>query len=181
MAREVKRNLTRLLACMALAGSAIVMAAPANAADDAQFLRSIEGDWRGRGSVQIPGREQADQVSCRISNEYDENAKALVLGGECATTQGKTAVKGKLSHDGPKVTGALINALAGGTMTSSTGTLSPESLTVSANFVNDATGNLTRSRQIIRKTAGGFEAQFFTYDNKQKTYLKAGELVFSGD
>ena len=104
-----------------------------------------------------------------------------MLGGECATTQGKTEVKGKLSHEGPRVTGALLNTFLGASMTSSQGTIAQDSLTVSANFVNDATGNLTRSRQIIRKTADGFEAQFYTYDNRQKTYLKAGELVFSGN
>ena len=104
------------------------------------FLKGLEGSWRGRGSAILPGRENAERITCQVTNSY--KGKALVVNGECASTQGKTSVSGRLNHAGETVTGSFINALQGASMTKSSGALSGGNLTVSSNFVENATGHL---------------------------------------
>lgn len=163
------------LAIMALAGPS-----PA-AADAGSFLLSIEGAWKGRGTARIPGRENEERISCKVDNRYEEKSAALEITGNCATTQSKSSVSGRLSHSGDEVTGSLMGTFEGATITRSSGKLSGNRLVVSTNFLDNATGNLTRSRQVIRKTGSGFEAEFYTYSNKQRKFVKAGSIAFSAN
>jgi hypothetical protein len=156
-----------------LAGTSV----PALADPASDFLKGLEGSWRGRGSAILPGREKAERITCQVTNDYQGDA--LVVNGECASTQGKAPVSGRLSHAGEKVTGSFINALQGARMTKSTGALNGGNLVVSSSFVENATGNLTRTRQVIRKGGSGFKADFFTYDNASGAYQPAGSITFS--
>lgn len=169
------------IACMAaglFAADMAVRSTPAMA-DAGSFLRSIAGDWRGRGTAKIPGRETEERISCKVQNQYDDSGSALVVRGNCATTQSKSSVSGKLEHSGNRVSGSLIGAFAGATITKSDGEVAGGQLVVSTNFVDNATGTLTRSRQVIRKTGGGFKADFYLYDNKLGKFAKAGSLDFT--
>jgi hypothetical protein len=148
-------------------------------ADAGSFLKSLSGSWRGGGVARFPGRESEERISCRITNAYDAAASELSVRGDCATTQMKSAVQGKLNHSGNEVTGALIGSFEGSRMTKSTGTVSGNRLVVSANFIDNATGNLTRSRQIVRLTGKGFEADFYLFDNAKNQYVKFGSMRFS--
>jgi hypothetical protein len=163
--------------------AALVMAlvagpvAPAFADPASDFLKGLEGSWRGRGSALLPGREKPERITCQVTNEYEGDS--LVVSGECASTQGKSSVSGRLSHAGEKVSGSFINALQGATMTKSSGALSRGNLVVSSSFVENATGNLTRTRQVIRKGGSGFKADFFTYDQASGSYEPSGSITFS--
>jgi hypothetical protein len=163
-------------AAMALALVAGTVA-PAFADPASDFLKGLEGSWRGRGSALLPGRDKPERVTCQVKNDYQGDA--LVVNGECASTQGKAAVSGRLSHAGEKVSGSFLNALPGATMTKSTGALSGGNLVVSSSFVENATGNLTRTRQVIRKGGSGFKADFFTYDNASGSFQPSGSITFS--
>lgn len=151
--------------------------ARADAAGD--FLRNLEGTWRGRGSATIPGRDTPERITCQITNTYEPASGDLIVAGECASTQGKTPVQGKLSHQGNAVSGSIISSLRGATVTTSSGSVSGSRLTVSSSLLEDATGRLVRTQQVIRKSGSGFEAAFFTYDNASGAYKPAGNLVFS--
>jgi hypothetical protein len=150
-------------------------------ADAGAFLRSIEGSFRGSGTAAIPGRDEVENVSCRVSNAYDQQASALVVSGNCATTQAKSAVKGQLTHNGDSVSGSLISTAGGTSQTSSSGEVNGNTLVVSTNFIDNRTGKLTRSRQVVSKTGGGFRAEFYTYDNRAGKFMKAGSIRFTGN
>ena len=166
-------------ALLALVMTGPLAPAPAHADAAGVFLKSLQGSWRGRGTALIPGRPSAERITCRVNNSYQAASLALKVDGNCATTQAKSAVRGQLVHKGAAVTGSLMNAIEGSTMTQSTGKVSGNKLTVSSSFVDDRTGQLTRSRQIIVKTAGGFQADFFLYDNAKAKYEHAGQVVFT--
>lgn len=170
------------LAYGAVALIAIVLAfSPKSAqADAGNFLKSLEGGWRGSGAAKLPGRDTEERVSCRVTNTYNDSSSELSINGTCATTQFKSAVQGKLNHTGNDVTGALMGSFDGAKMTKSTGSVSGNKLVVSANFVDNATGALWRSRQVVRKTGKGFSADFYTFENSKGKYVKSGTIKFSG-
>jgi len=165
---------TAIVLALALAAGTGV---PARADTASDFLKGLEGSWRGRGSAILPGREKAERITCQVTNDFQ--GEALVVKGECASTQGKAAVSGRLSHAGDKVSGSFIDAVQGAKMTTSAGSLSGGNLVVSSSFVENATGNLTRTRQVIRKGGSGFKADFFTYDNASGAYQPSGSITFS--
>jgi hypothetical protein len=156
----------------------MLVAYPAKA-DAGAFLRGMEGSYRGSGTAKIPGRDKLENVSCRVSNSYDGNTNILAITGNCATTQAKNVVRGELKHDGNNVTGSLIGAVDGLSLTKSSGTLNGNQLVVSSSFVSNNTGRLTRSRQIISRTGSGFNTQFYTFDNKSGSFIKAGSINFT--
>ena len=149
------------------------------AADAKSFLQRIEGSWKGNGKAKIPGREAEERISCKVDNIYNSEAGALEISGDCATTQAKSSVSGELVHAGNNVTGSLIGSFDGATITKSNGSISGGELVVSTNFLDNATGHLTRSRQVVRITDPGFEAEFYTFSNKEGKFLKAGSIKFT--
>lgn len=175
MPRMQIRPLATALLCGVVA---LGMAVPSRADIAADFLKQLEGSWRGRGAAIIPGRQESERITCQVTNSYAEGKSELKVAGECASTLGKTPVNGLLIHVGTNISGTLLNAFKGATVTKSVGTVSAEALEVSSNFVDNITGNLTRTRQIIRKSANGFEADFFTFDNASGEFKPAGSLVF---
>ncbi len=154
---------------------------PAKADAAGDFLKQLEGNWRGRGQATIPGRKNAERITCQVTNIYEAASSELLVSGECASTQGKTPVKGRLSHTGNTVSGSLIDAYKGATVTKSVGSVSSLSLDVSSNFVDDATGNLTRTRQVVQLSDTGFSADFFTFDTRAQEFKPAGSLTFSAN
>lgn len=159
---------------------AFVVPAQAAAADAAgDFLRAMAGNFRGKGSAKLFGRTDPESIACKLVATFDPGEKALRISGDCASTQGKSAVKGKLSYSGNSVTGSLIGEVDGATITKSVGTVKGGLLVVTTNFVDNATGNLTRTRQVIQLSDSGFIAQFFTYNNANARFEPAGDLAFS--
>ncbi len=168
-----------VVAIVSLAVLAFAIPQTASADDAGDFLKQLQGSWRGRGQATIPGREEAERITCQVNNIYEEVSAELRVTGECASTLGKTPVNGMLSHNGSNVSGSLINAYKGATVTKSVGSIVAQSLEVSSNFVDNATGNLTRTRQVVHMSEGGFTADFYTFDNSTGTFKAAGSLTFS--
>ena len=167
------------VAAMLLGGMVGATAPAAQAADAGQFLKKLAGDYRGHGTAKLMGRDQAEKVSCKISNRYDAGSKALVVQGNCASTQAKSSVSGKMVHSGDKVSGSLFST-GESTMTKSTGSVTGGKLTVTTNFVDNTTHQLTRTLQVIRASGGGFVADFFVYDNGSGKFESTGKISFSG-
>ncbi|MFZ1816120.1 MAG: hypothetical protein WBO55_16485 [Rhizobiaceae bacterium] len=160
--------------------TALHVSAPVAFADEASnFLSSLAGEFKGRGKATLLSREKAEPVSCKVNNKYDGNSSALMVSGNCASTQGKSSVSGKLTHDGASVSGQFIGNVEGSTVTGSRGTISDGQLVISSNMVDNATGNLSRTRQVIRLKGAGFSSQFYTYDNASGKYELNGEMTFT--
>ena len=171
---------TRTMVAAAALGGAVCVTAPVAYADDAgAFLKRLAGEYRGRGNAKINGRDKAENVSCKISNSYDAGAKALTVTGNCASTQAKSSVSGKMTHSGDSVSGSLFTS-GEASVTKSSGSVKGGKLTVRTNFVDNTTHQLTQTIQVIRHTGNGFEAEFFVYDNGQKKYEPSGRIRFSG-
>jgi hypothetical protein len=167
------------LAAAILASFATGLPAPSIAGAES-FLKSLEGDWRGTGFYRFEGRQTDERLICRVTNTYDATNQRLDVNGDCATAQLKNSVQGYLKEDGDKVSGALMGTLDGSRMTKSTGSVKGNQLVVLANFVDNATGTLYRSQQVVRRTGKGFEADFYWYDNKLGKFAKSGTIKFTG-
>lgn len=172
----------RFAALLVAALSGVAGCAGAAMAADAgsRFLASLAGEWNGRGSAKLPGREKAERVSCRIATKWDEAARTLEITGACATTQGKSPVSGRLTLDGAAVSGSFLGNFDGATPTRSSGTVSGNDLVVQTAFVNDATGQLMQTRQVIRRGGAGFSSEFYLFDSGSGRFEKSGSMSFSG-
>lgn len=177
---RISNPFLRPVVAAALAVGAAVAVAPAPAhADASAFLKSLEGTWKGSGTARIPGREEAERIVCSVNNAYAAASSALNVDGDCATTQAKSTVRGQLTSSGSSVSGSLINAIEGATLTKSSGTVRGNQLIVSSSFVDDRTGELTRSRQVIQRQGNGFAAAFYIYDNAKDAFEPAGQMQFT--
>ncbi len=166
-----------ILIGLALSGPLdVAAAAPGNAGD---FLEAMAGSFRGRGSAVFPGSNRPERIVCQVANRYDGDARSLVVNGECATAQGKSAVSGEMRHAGAGVSGSLLGNFDGSTITRSSGTVNNGALTVQTSFVDDATGNLTETRQVMHLSQDGFIAEFYTLNRKTKAYDLTGTMTFS--
>lgn len=169
---------TRASLAIAMASFEIALPASANA-DAGSFLKSLEGEWRGSGFYRFEGRQTDERVSCRVTNSYDTAAHRLNLSGVCAAAQLKNSIQGYLTENGDKVSGALLGTLDGSRMTKSTGSVKGNQLVVLASFVDNATGTLYRSQQVIRRTGSGFETDLYWYNNKLRKFIKTGSIKFT--
>ncbi len=167
---------TAIYACAALCFA--TSTAFADAASE--FLASLDGKFRGRGMATLEFSDEEQRVSCRIENKFDQSSSELKISGECASTQGKTTVRGKLSVKDGEITGSFISPFPNSELTTSNGVLKDGSLVVSATFVDNDTGNLRRFRQIVStEKENGFSSSFQSYDNASKLFKEAGSMEFS--
>jgi hypothetical protein len=160
--------------------AAMTMSLPAFADDGSALLASLAGNWNGRGSAKLPGREKAERVTCRIATNWDAAARTLAVAGVCATTQAKNNVRGSLKLEGGSVSGSFLGNFDGATATRSTGSVSGSELVVQTSFVNDATGALSQTRQVIRRGGGGFTSDFYLFDSRSGQFEKSGSMTFTG-
>jgi len=170
MTKNSSLALAVIVVALALPGGAIASA-------DAVFSK-LNGNFRGSGFALVDGGEKKRRISCQLVNSYSASTSKLKMTGRCASSQGATNVAGTISHAGGKITGSYLTFRNNVKMTSSSGTLGKKSLTILASFVDEKNGRLHKVRQIIQITAAGFQADFFTYNNKTKKYEAAGVVAF---
>jgi hypothetical protein len=128
----------------------------------------------------LPGREKPERVTCSIENRWDGKAAALTVSGQCASSQGKSPVTGRLELKGSEISGSFLGDFDGATPTKSGGVASSSELVVVTSFVDNRTGALSQTRQVIRPSAKGFSAVFYLFDNRTRTFEKSGEMEFTG-
>ncbi|MGI9350317.1 MAG: hypothetical protein ACR2O3_02040 [Rhizobiaceae bacterium] len=158
----------------------VVMPGNAFATDTAlEFVQQLEGKFRGKGEAVIPISQKVERVGCSVLNTFQVDTQTLVIHGKCATTQGKSNVKGSLQVTDDGVAGSFLSPFADSTITQSSSVFQEGRLIVSTSIVNNSTGNLSRLRQIISKNEeGGFTAVFQKFENASDTYHDSGTVVF---
>src|SRR5882724_2272991 len=72
--------MTRSLARLFLVASALSLGGIAHAAD-AEFLKSLGGNWAGRGSVKIDADSSPINVNCKFASDTTESS--MSLDGKC--------------------------------------------------------------------------------------------------
>jgi len=152
-------------------------------ADTASLFKRFSGDFRGSGISVVGASGKKVRITCQLTNTYSKDAQdkssgQLKMNGKCASSQGARVVKGTISHTGDAVTGTYISLRSDVELTKSTGTVSSNSLAIFSYFVDGMTGNLTKIRQVLKLTGKGFQADFFSFDNKTKKYESAGTISF---
>jgi len=140
-----------------------------------EFLKSLEGDYVGRGKATIIG-ENSEKIACKITNTYDEAAKKLLLNGECASTKGKDKINGGVTAKNNTFDGTFVSPRKGMTITQSSGRFSGGKMILTASMVDNTAGRLVRIQQIISKSGKDIVAKFLTYDNATKTYKQSGDI-----
>lgn len=76
-------QLMKVLACaIAVATASIVMACDAKA-DESAFLKTLAGNWSGKGTVKVRTNAPTMTVTCRFKS--DANASSLALNGRCTS------------------------------------------------------------------------------------------------
>ncbi len=140
-----------------------------------EFLRSMEGNYSGRGNAVLIGDDTA-KIACKIQNSYDAAAFKLVVTGECASTKGKGKVNGGIIALNNAVQGTFVAPRKGMEITQSFGSFKDGKMQLSTSMVDSEAGKLVKVRQVISRTDGGFEAEFFTFDNGTKAYEPSGMI-----
>jgi len=167
---------TLRIGLMAIA-MACASASPAAADATGDFLKALDGKFKGRGTARLTSREETEKVTCQMNNSYDSDAKELKLSGSCASAQAKSSVRGKLSHEGGNVSGTLFDQ--GASITKSNGKVSGGQLTIETNLMDKA-GKLIQTRQVIRLQGRGFSAKFYVYDKDSSKFELSGSMDFTG-
>ena len=170
---------TILLAAAVCAGAfsvVIPVTVPAARAETAaEFLKSLEGNYSGRGNAVVIG-EETTKISCKLANSFDASAKALKVNGNCASTKGKGAVNGKVVAKGNNLTGSFVSTRQNVRVTKTSGQFSGRTMVLSSHMMDDKTGQLIRVRQQISKTGSGIKAVFYAFDSKTQKYKPAGSI-----
>ncbi|MCO5132818.1 MAG: hypothetical protein M9908_00375 [Phyllobacteriaceae bacterium] len=170
---------TILLAAAVCAGAfsvVIPVAVPAARAETAaEFLKSLEGNYSGRGNAVVIG-EETTKISCKLANSFDASAKALKVNGNCASTKGKGVVNGKVVVSGNQLSGSFVSTRQNVRVTKTSGQLSGKTMVLSSNMMNDKTGQLIRVQQHVSRTGNGIKAVFYAFDSKTQKYKPAGSI-----
>jgi hypothetical protein len=141
-----------------------------------EFLKSLQGEFAGRGNAIVIG-DRAQRIACKISSVFDDSTSVLNVTGECAGTKGKSKINGDVAAAGDKVKGSFLSPRKGMTVTQSFGSFEGDSMQLLTSMVDENAGRLVKIRQVISKTDEGINAQFFTYSNSSKSYEPTGEIA----
>lgn len=161
--------------CMGALVFAIAMPQLAAAETTTEFLKSLTGNYAGRGVASVFGTEN-DKIACKIANSYDDGAKRLSLTGECASAQGKGAVNGGVSVKGDRLSGTFVTPRKNLKLTKSSGRIVNGEMVLTASLFDEKAGKLVRLQQVVSKTPQGIQAVFYKYDNKSGQYERSGSL-----
>jgi hypothetical protein len=83
-----------------LALAAITSLGAVTTADAEDFLSALQGDWRGKGSIEKTGDQpKKDPLACRMSAEYDPEAKQLKLKGRCGSVSATSSFETSLNQN----------------------------------------------------------------------------------
>jgi hypothetical protein len=144
------------------------------------FLKAMDGKYRGRGKVTLVTSNKEERVSCRIENSFDNQNQQLVMSGECATTLGKTSVQGTLTFLDGAITGSFIAPFPDSELTDSNSEFIEDKLIIITAFMNNESGETWRIRQTVSASDdGGFQSLFQNYDPITKVYEDTGEMNFT--
>lgn len=166
----------RLALTLAAALALSLPVTPARA-DAAAFLESLQGKWRGSGTVRTPRGRQV-RARCGLTNSWADNLRRLTLSGRCASTQGARAVRGSLtaSKDGDAISGSAFGSVAGARVVSTSSRYSRNRITITSRVVDTRVGRTARTRTVITGGRSRFTANVSV--DEGSGFKRAGTLTF---
>lgn len=136
------------LACFVLAGC--LMAAANARADEADFLRSFQGNFAGRGIVKVTTDAPTVNVSCTFNS--DATSTSLSLDGNCRGLVVVTrAISADLKASGAKYTGVYVGSRTGPAKLA--GSRSGNAINLGISWATEVNGD-RKARLTVEKTSG---------------------------
>ena len=103
--------MTKIFASLILAASVFAIA-PAAQAAEAEFLKSLEGNWTGKGTVKVRADSKPMNVSCTFASDTTDTS--LRLDGNCrALAVFSRAITADLKTTGGNYRGSYVGAGTG--------------------------------------------------------------------
>jgi hypothetical protein len=146
-----------------LVGSALCFGSAAHAAD-AEFLKSLEGNWAGKGSVKVNADSSPVNVSCKFASDTTESS--MSLDGECTgLVVISRDIGARLKTDGKSYTGTYIGSRTGPAGLS--GKRSGNALNLGIRWAKDVNGD--RSAKLRLEKVGDNGMRLTTVDTDPAT------------
>jgi len=160
--------------------SAFFASAPVSAQSPGVFLKTMAGAWRGTGTAYISDKAKNAPVRCKITSTFDAAKRQLSNKGRCATAQKRSRVSGSISYSatGNKLSGSYISSFGDTKMTSSTGSIAGNTLTIYSTFVDNSVSRISRIRNVIQRVSG---RKFIVtvYEKTGDSYIRRGKITFT--
>ena len=103
--------MTRLLARLLVVATGLSLDGIGHAAD-ADFLKSLEGNWAGKGSVKVEADSSPIRVDCTFASDTTENS--MSLDGQCTgLVVFSRPIGATLRTDGKSYTGTYVGSSTG--------------------------------------------------------------------
>lgn len=158
MNRHLTHSLTIAFTSLALFSSGI-----ANA-DEASFLKSLSGNWSGKGTVKVRVNAPTINVTCRFKS--DTTAASLSLGGKCTSLAiFSRAISADLKANGSRYSGSYVGA---GTGTAGLGgQRAGDTISLGITWAKEVNGD--RKAQMTIEKVGASGMRLTTIDTDPKT------------
>ena len=155
--------MTRTLATIFVVASTLSFGAIAHAAD-AEFLKSLDGNWGGKGSVKVEANSAPINVSCKFSSDTTESSMAL--DGSCTgMVVVSRAIGATIKTDGKSYKGTYIGSSTGPAGLS--GKRSGNALNLGIRWAKDVNGD--RSAKLRLEKVGDNGMRLTTVDTDPAT------------
>ena len=156
--------MTRSFARLALAAGCLAAATAAAHGDEARFLRSLEGNWAGKGKVKVRIAAPVINVSCKFKS--DTTSKALSLDGSCrGLLVFSRKIGAELKVKGGRYTGTYVGAGTGPSRLS--GTRTGNAINLAIRWAKNVNGD--RDAQLTVEKNGENGMRLITTDIDLKT------------
>jgi hypothetical protein len=155
--------MNKFLAGLAMAASAAAFSGVAQGTE-AEFLRSLDGNWSGRGSVKVNTDSPSITVNCKLASDATSNS--IVLDGNCVgLVVFSRAIGARLKTDGKSYTGTYIGSGTG--PAGLNGKRSGNSLNLGIRWAKKVNGD--RSARMKLEKVGANGMRLTTVDTDPKT------------
>ncbi|MBY5336482.1 hypothetical protein HFO99_21585 [Rhizobium leguminosarum] len=102
----------KVFACAIATATATMFMAGAVKADESAFLKTLAGNWSGKGTVKVRTNAPTMTVTCRFKS--DANASSLALNGRCTSlVVFSRVISANLKASGDTYTGSYVGAGTG--------------------------------------------------------------------
>ena len=114
-----------------LAGALATASVPFPAEASARYFKSVDGVWKGAGSV-VAGKYKGTRFNCRL-NGTEERGRELAIQGTCRIGLFTQRITARLARNGRSYSGTFLDGAKGDGMDITSGRVGGNKLTVAIN------------------------------------------------
>ncbi len=108
--------------------TSMLFASIAHASPAADYLESLDGNWRGGGVIEVGDDAKETRVRCSLRNSI--KSEKLDIAGRCASSAGTRPIRGELSASGNSISSKTVRLPGVGRMRNVNSVLSGKTLTL---------------------------------------------------